>query len=42
MVIMDNLRAHKAAGIREVIEQVGAQVVNLPPYSPDLSAIEPC
>jgi transposase len=42
IVIMDNLRAHKAAGIREAIEQVGAQVVYLPPYSPDLSPIEPC
>ena len=42
IVIMDNLRAHKAAGIREAIEPVGAQVVYLPPYSPDLSPIEPC
>jgi transposase len=42
MVLMDNLRAHKAAGIREAIEQAGAQVVYLPPYSPDLSPIEPC
>jgi transposase len=42
LVIMDNLRAHKAAGIREAIEQAGAQVLYLPPYSPDLSPIEPC
>jgi transposase len=42
LVIMDNLRAHKTAGIREAIEQAGAQVVYLPPYSPDLSPIEPC
>jgi transposase len=42
IVILDNLRAHKAAGIREAIEQAGAQVVYLPPYSPDLSPIEPC
>jgi transposase len=42
IVIMDNLRAHKAAGIHEVIEQAGAQVLYLPPYSPDLSPIEPC
>ena len=40
IVIMDNLRAHKAAGICEAIEQAGAQVVYLPPYSPDLSPIE--
>jgi transposase len=42
IVIMDNLRAHKAAGIREAIEQAGTQVLYLPPYSPDLSPIEPC
>jgi transposase len=42
LVILDNLRAHKAAGIREAIEQVGAQVVYLPPYSPDWSPIERC
>lgn len=42
IVIMDNLRAHKVAGIREAIEQTGAQLLYLPPYSPDLSPIEPC
>jgi transposase len=42
IVIMDNLRAHKVAGIRERIEACGAQLVYLPPYSPDLSPIEPC
>jgi transposase len=42
IVIMDNLRVHKAVGIRQAIEQAGAQVVYLPPYSPDLSPIEPC
>ena len=42
IVIMDNLRAHKAPGIREAIEQTGARLQYLPPYSPDLSPIEPC
>jgi len=42
IVIMDNLRAHKVAGIRERIEACGAQLIYLPPYSPDLSPIEPC
>lgn len=42
VVIMDNLRAHKVAGIREAVEGRGAQVQYLPPYSPDLSPIEPC
>ena len=42
IVIMDNRRAPKAAGIREAIELAGAQVVYVPPYSPDWSPIEPC
>ncbi len=36
IVVMDNLAAHKVAGVREAIEAVGAQVAYLPPYSPDL------
>jgi transposase len=42
VVLMDNLRAHKVTGIREAIERCGAHVQYLPPYSPDLSPIEPC
>lgn len=40
VVIMDNLAAHKVKGVREAIEAVGAQLVYLPPYSPDLNPIE--
>jgi len=40
MVIMDNLSSHKKAGVREAIESVGASLVYLPPYSPDLNPIE--
>ncbi len=40
VVVMDNLNAHKVAGVREAIEAVGAQVWYLPPYSPDLNPIE--
>jgi transposase len=40
IVIMDNLASHKKAGIRTVIESVGATVLYLPPYSPDLNPIE--
>jgi transposase len=40
IVIMDNLSAHKVHGVREAIESVGASVVYLPPYSPDLNPIE--
>lgn len=42
IVMMDNLKAHKVAGIREAIEARGAQLLYLPPYSPDLSPIEHC
>jgi transposase len=40
IVIMDNLPAHKVAGVRERIEAVGAKLLYLPPYSPDLNPIE--
>lgn len=40
IVVMDNLGAHKAKGIRELIEAAGAKVVFLPPYSPELNPIE--
>ena len=40
VVIMDNLPAHKAAGVREAIEAAGATLRYLPPYSPDFSPIE--
>jgi len=42
VVIMDNLAVHKVKGIREAIESRGAQLLYLPPYSPDLSPIEEC
>ena len=42
VVVMDNLAAHKVAGIAEAIQLRGAQLVYLPPYSPDLSPIEHC
>lgn len=40
IVVMDNLAAHKVAGVREAIESAGANVVYLPPYSPDFNPIE--
>jgi transposase len=39
-VIMDNLSSHKHSGVRQAIEAVGAQLVYLPPYSPDFNPIE--
>jgi transposase len=40
IVVMDNLASHKKAGVRAAIEAVGAQVLYLPPYSPDFNPIE--
>ncbi len=40
VVIMDNLPAHKTAGVRDVIEKLGATLLFLPPYSPDFNPIE--
>jgi len=40
IVVMDNLPAHKRAQIRIAIEAAGAQLMYLPPYSPDLNPIE--
>jgi transposase len=42
VVVWDNLAPHKAAGLTELLHQVGAELMPLPPYSPDLSPIEPC
>ena len=39
-VVMDNLSSHKVKGVRELIENAGASVLDLPPYSPDLNPIE--
>ena len=39
VVVMDNLAAHKVSGVREAIRAVGASVLYLPPYSPDLNAL---
>ena len=40
IVVMDNLPAHKVAGVRHAIETAGAQLLYLPPYSPDFNPIE--
>jgi transposase len=40
VVVMDNLSSHKAAGVKEEIEAVGASLLYLPPYSPDFNPIE--
>ena len=40
VVVMDNLPAHKVDGVRGLIEAVGAELLYLPPYSPDFNPIE--
>ena len=40
IVVMDNLQVHKSARVRELVEGAGAEVLFLPPYSPDLNPIE--
>ena len=39
-VVLDNLACHKVAGVRQAVEAVGAQLLYLPPYSPDFNPIE--
>jgi len=40
LVVMDNLSSHKSIRAVNAIEAIGARVIYLPPYSPDLNPIE--
>lgn len=40
VVVMDNLGAHHAYGVRSAIESAGARLLYLPPYHPELNPIE--
>ena len=40
ILFMDNLSAHKVAGLEELIRSCGAHLLYLPPYSPDFNPIE--
>ena len=40
IVIMDNLGSHKGRAVRRAIRAVGAKLILLPKYSPDLNPIE--
>ena len=40
IVIMDNLSSHKGPRVRSMIETAGAELLFLPPYSPDFNPIE--
>ena len=37
VVVMDHLSAHEVKGVAESIQQAGAEMLYLPPYSPDFS-----
>ncbi len=39
-IVVDNLPAHKTAGVRAGIEAVGTTLMFLPPYRPDFNLIE--
>jgi transposase len=40
VVVMDNLPAHKLRTIEPLIQEAGASILNLSPYSPDFNPIE--
>jgi transposase len=42
ILLMDNLPTHKVSGIAALIEERGARLEYLPPYSPDYNPIERC
>ena len=41
VLVLDNLRAHKTAAVRQLLDRSGFAYRYLPAYSPDLSPIEP-
>jgi transposase len=40
IVVMDNLSVHKSKRVKRLIEEAGAKLLFLPPYSPDMNPIE--
>ena len=40
VVVIDNLPAHRVKGVKIAIEDAGATLLYLPPYSPDFNPIE--
>ena len=40
IVICDNLSSHKSPDVRDALQEVGADIACLPPYSPDMNPIE--
>ena len=42
IILMDNVPTHKMPVIEQTLNEGGARVIFLPPYSPDFSPIENC
>ena len=42
VVVMDNATFHKGGRIQQLIQDVGCELLYLPPYSSDLNEIEKC
>ncbi|MFN6204261.1 MAG: transposase [Acidobacteriota bacterium] len=42
IVLLDNVKFHYSRRAIELIEQVGANVLHIPAYSPDFNPIEEC
>jgi transposase len=40
VLVLDNATFHKSSRTREIVEEVGCELLYLPPYSPDLNPIE--
>ena len=40
VIVLDNLRVHRVAGLAELVEARGARLRFLPPYPPDFAPIE--
>lgn len=40
VLVIDDASIHKAARIRELVEECGARLLYLPPYSPDFNPVE--
>ena len=40
IVVLDNLGSHKGKAVRKAVRAIGARLLFLPPYSPDLNPIE--
>jgi len=40
VVVLDNLRVHKAPGVAQAVAAFGARLLFLPPYSPDFTPVE--